>query len=204
MALDKCLRTCIHHYSIIQRTFIALNILLLRYFTPLPTPTLATTILFTVSIALPFSEYDGVGITYCTAFSSWLLSLSNIHSSSLHVFSWLHSSLLFSAESYFIIWFNHSTVCAFSRIWLFCDPVDCSPPGFSVHGISQARILQWVAISFSRGSSWLRNQTWVSCIGRQILGSSATGGTATIHLLKDICGSHLLADRNTAAINICV
>ena len=34
-----------------------------------------------------------------------------------------------------------------------CDPMDCSPPGFSVHGISQARILEWVAISFSRGSS---------------------------------------------------
>ena len=33
----------------------------------------------------------------------------------------------------------------------FCDPMDCSPPGFSVHGISQARILEWVAISFSRG-----------------------------------------------------
>ena len=36
--------------------------------------------------------------------------------------------------------------------WLFGTPVDCSPPGSSVHGISQARILQWVAISFSRGS----------------------------------------------------
>ena len=35
-----------------------------------------------------------------------------------------------------------------------CDPVDCSPPGFSVHGILQARTLQWVAISFSRGSSF--------------------------------------------------
>ena len=34
-----------------------------------------------------------------------------------------------------------------------CDPVDCSPPGSSVHGIHQARILEWVAISFSRGSS---------------------------------------------------
>ena len=33
----------------------------------------------------------------------------------------------------------------------FCDPVDCSPPGSSVHGISQARILEWVAIPFSRG-----------------------------------------------------
>ena len=34
-----------------------------------------------------------------------------------------------------------------------CDPLDCSPPGFSVHGISQARLLEWVAISFSRRSS---------------------------------------------------
>ena len=35
----------------------------------------------------------------------------------------------------------------------FCDPMDCSPPGSSVHGILKARILEWVAISFSRGSS---------------------------------------------------
>ena len=34
-----------------------------------------------------------------------------------------------------------------------CDPVDCSPPGSSVHGIFQAKVLDWVAISFSRGSS---------------------------------------------------
>ena len=34
-----------------------------------------------------------------------------------------------------------------------CDPMDCSPPGFSVHGISQARMLEWVTISFSRRSS---------------------------------------------------
>ena len=45
-----------------------------------------------------------------------------------------------------------------------CDPVDCSPPGSSVHGILQARMLEWVAISFSRGSSWPGDQTQVSCI----------------------------------------
>ena len=59
-----------------------------------------------------------------------------------------------------------------SRVRLFCDPVDCSPPGFSVRGISQARILEWVAISYSRGSSRSRNQTCVSsisCTGGQIL-----------------------------------
>ena len=44
-----------------------------------------------------------------------------------------------------------------------------SPPGSSVHGISQTRILEWVAISFSRGSSQLRDWTHISCTGRQIL-----------------------------------
>ena len=45
-----------------------------------------------------------------------------------------------------------------------CDPMDHNPPGSSVHGISQARILEWVVISFSRRSSRPRGQTWVSCI----------------------------------------
>ena len=45
-----------------------------------------------------------------------------------------------------------------------CDPMDCSPPGSSVHGILQARILEWVAIPFSRGSSRPRDWTWISCI----------------------------------------
>ena len=48
--------------------------------------------------------------------------------------------------------------------------MDCSLPGFSVHGIFQARVLEWVAISFSRGSSWPRDQTQVSCIaGRRFI-----------------------------------
>ena len=45
-----------------------------------------------------------------------------------------------------------------------CDPMDCSPPASSVNGIPQAKILEWVAIPFSRGSSLSRDQTWVSCI----------------------------------------
>ena len=56
-----------------------------------------------------------------------------------------------------------------SHVQLFCNPRDCSPLGSSVHGTSQARILEWVTISFSRGSSFPRDQTWVSCIGRWIL-----------------------------------
>ena len=46
----------------------------------------------------------------------------------------------------------------------FCNPMDCSPPGSSLHGFLQARVLEWVAISFSRGSSWPRDRTWVSHI----------------------------------------
>ena len=55
-----------------------------------------------------------------------------------------------------------------------CDPMDCSPPASSVHGISQAVILEWVVISFSRGSSWGRDQILVSCNSRQILYHCAT------------------------------
>ena len=50
-----------------------------------------------------------------------------------------------------------------------CDPMDCSLPGSSVLGILQARILEWVAIPFSSGSSRPRDRTWVSCTDRQIL-----------------------------------
>ena len=59
-------------------------------------------------------------------------------------------------------------VCAQSCLTL-CDPMDCSPPGFSVHGIFQARILEWLAIFFSR--DWI----CVSCIGRWVLYHRATG-----------------------------
>ena len=48
------------------------------------------------------------------------------------------------------------------HLQLFCNPMDCSPSGSSVHGISHTRIPGWVAIAFSRGSSEHRDQTWVS------------------------------------------
>ena len=50
-----------------------------------------------------------------------------------------------------------------------CDPVDCSLPGSSVHVIFQARILEWVVISFSKGSSQPTDRTHISCIGRWVL-----------------------------------
>ena len=57
-----------------------------------------------------------------------------------------------------------------SYVQLFCNSMECSPPGSSVHGIFQARIVERVAISFSRGSSQPRDQTHISCI---------TGGFST-------------------------
>ena len=60
---------------------------------------------------------------------------------------------------------SHSLVCVCVQLCpTLWNPMDCSPPGASVHGISQVRIQEWVAISSSRGSSWLRDRTHVSCV----------------------------------------
>ena len=55
-----------------------------------------------------------------------------------------------------------------------CNPMDSNQPGSSVHGISQARILEWVAISVSRGSSWPRAGSRVSCISSRFFTIWAT------------------------------
>ena len=68
---------------------------------------------------------------------------------------------------------NHGKCESVSHSVLFlCNPTNCSPPGSSVHGILQARISEWVAMPFSRGSSCSRDRTqvsYVSCMGRWIL-----------------------------------
>ena len=68
-----------------------------------------------------------------------------------------------------------------------CNPMDCSPPGSSVHGVFQARILEWVAISYSRESFWPRNQTsllqWqAESLPRHHLGSLITYTYIFIHI----------------------
>ena len=60
---------------------------------------------------------------------------------------------------------------------ILCNPMDCRPRGSAVHGIFQARILEWVVLSYSRGSSQPRDRTHgscISCIGSQILYHCAT------------------------------
>ena len=62
--------------------------------------------------------------------------------------------------------------------WLqstLCNLVDCSPPGSSVHGILQVRIPEWVAIPFSRGYSWPRDRTCVSCIAGKFFTTEPLG-----------------------------
>ena len=73
--------------------------------------------------------------------------------------------------------FNHSVVSD------CCDAMDCSPPGSSVHGILQARILEWVAIPFSRGSSQPRDRTHVSCIAGRFFTAEPPGKTHITELL---------------------
>ena len=64
-----------------------------------------------------------------------------------------------------ISWGLSCCCCLVTQLYLtLWDPMDCNPPGSSVHGISQARILEWVAISLSRGSSQPRDQTQVSYV----------------------------------------
>ena len=60
-------------------------------------------------------------------------------------------------------------VCVSYSVMTICDLMDCSPPSSSVHRIFHARILEWVAIPFSRGSSPPRDRTWVSCIAGRFL-----------------------------------
>ena len=78
--------------------------------------------------------------------------------------TFMTSLALLALKFYDSIWLKESE----SEVTQSCpslrDPMDCSLPGSSVHGIFQARVLEWVAISFSRGSSRRRDRTRVSCI----------------------------------------
>ena len=69
----------------------------------------------------------------------------------------------------------HCGCLVFQSCPTLCDPTDCSPPGSSVHGVSQARILEWVVIFSSKETSRSRDQTRVSCIGRYSLPLSHQG-----------------------------
>ena len=91
-----------------------------------------------------------------------------------------------------LIFYRVCVLSYFSRVQLFTAPWTIySPPGSSVHGILQARILEWVAITNSRGSSKLRDWTWVSCIAGGFITNWATR-EGFVSQVNNICNSRLL------------
>ena len=98
-----------------------------------------------------------------------------------------------------------------------CDPMDCRQPGFSIHGILQARMLEWVAMPFSRGSSQSRDQTQVSCIGGLVLhqlsykGSPASGRgyinffrqKGRVPWGRSLCMSAVVQSLNQSCLTLC-
>ena len=105
------------------------------------------------------------------SFQAWLLPKKDLSSSSSKFFHGSYCSVVnFRVLK---LTFKALHIWTSASLWRFvyvqscptlCNLMDCSPPGSSVHGISQARILEWVAIPFSRGSSRPRDQTPVSCL----------------------------------------
>ena len=85
-------------------------------------------------------------------------SLSSLSLSFIFIFFYLYLSLSFYLYLLYLLKVKVPQSC----LTLY-DLMDCSPPGSSVHGSFQARILEWVAIPFSRGSSPSRVETWVFC-----------------------------------------
>ena len=76
-----------------------------------------------------------------------------------------------------------------------CNPMDCSTPVFSVHEISKARLLEWVAISSSKGSFWPRDQTHIFCV------SCTAGGFFTTEPLEASRSVHIFPPKSVSTLN---
>ena len=102
-----------------------------------------------------------------------------VQSSTIYIKTWKHPKCPLENEWINKMWYTYTTEYLLFLVSKFClilcNPMDCSPPGSSVHGISQARIHEWVAISFSRRSSQPRDRPHDSCIGRQSLTAEPPG-----------------------------
>ena len=117
-----------------------------------------------------YSALRWVGLSCCRAraLGTWAQQLQLVGSRVQAQWMWHMGSIALQSG----IFLDCYTLSRISRVWL-CNPMRCSPPGSSVHGILQARILGWIAMPSSKGSSWPRDRTQVShvsCIGRRIPG----------------------------------
>ena len=109
-------------------------------------------------------------IVFCS-FLSWVCSRLIIW---MVVVAWWQKYPLFTdvTDNIFHLPFVCMRAKSLHSCQTLCDPMDCSPPGSSVHGILQAKILEWVAMPSSRGSSWRKDWThiaYIFCVGRQVL-----------------------------------
>ena len=109
---------------------------------------------FSVHGILQTRILEGVAISFSRGYS-WSRDRTRL----LHLLHWQVGSLPLMPPGFI----KKKTEVAQS-CWTLWDPMHCSPPGSSVYGLFQARVLEWVSISFSRGSSQPRDQIWVSRI----------------------------------------
>ena len=120
-----------------------------------------------------------------------------VYSNSCPLSWWCHPTILSSVTPFSSRlqsfpasgWFVHSQSCP-----TLCDPVDCNPPSSSDHGIFQARILECIAVSYSRASSWPRDWTLISCIfciNRKILYEYATWEVPSIGIFLNESALHI-------------
>ena len=122
------------------------------------------------------SNSRDISVASCTVTQNLTACSSTIDSLSYHV-----NIVEYTATPHFFSTIQFKTVVeiaheyfppprlVFNLCSILLQPHGLSPPDSSVHGISQTRILEWAAISFSRESSWPRDQTHVTCFSRQIL-----------------------------------
>ena len=127
-----------------------------------------------LSSLLPSYSFSSTELTTITSFW-WTLPETSIHTKANAYLCVCFKEMLTCICIFTLSCPGDSTIAIYKSLQLcpsLCDPIDCSPPSSSVHGILQARILWWVVMPSSRGSSQPRDWTHVShvfCIGRQIL-----------------------------------
>ena len=102
----------------------------------------------------------------------WLNIIHAFNTTELYTYKWLMSVAQFSS------------VQSLGCVQLFCDPMDCSPPASSVQGILQVRILEWLAVCYSRRSSQPWNPTQVSCMADRFFTSEPPGTLQVVKMVN--------------------
>ena len=125
-------------------------------------------------------------VSQCSILSGWCYSFPSVHGFILLL---LQNIFLFTLSCKHISRLLVAQLCP-----TLCDPMDCSPPHSCVHEICQARILEWVAISFSRGSSQPRDRTRVSCTAGKFFTDWATTSCKILGWMKHKLESRLLGE----------